>query len=257
MSAAHNNTDSMVNPRPLLLLTRPEASSEAFCKALPQETCEAVDILISPLLSIRVTGPLPGFDGITGLIFTSVNALDAYRALGGQGLDMPVVAVGKTTARAASACGFDVDVAGGTADHLVQHILDRGYSGGLMHLRGEIAIGDIALRLSEAGVETFEAILYKQEIEPFSSSVREALSQDRAVIAPVFSPRTAEHLARESVGLGDMSYAAISRAVANALPSDAAGRTRISETPNREGMVALVADMVMEAVALERRKRDS
>lgn len=246
----------MVNPRPLLLLTRPEASCEAFSKALPEETRDAVDILISPLLSIRVTGPLPSFDGITGLIFTSVNGLDAYMALGGRGLDVPVIAVGETTASAARAYGFHVDVAGGTADHLVQHVLDCGYSGGLMHLRGETAIGDIAARLSEAGVATSEAILYKQGLEPFPSSVREALSQDRPVIAPVFSPRTAEHLARESVGLGDMAYAAISPAVANALPGGTTRRVRVAGAPNREGMVTLVAEMVAEAVALERRKRD-
>jgi len=245
----------MVDPRPLLLLTRPKASAEAFLDELPSETREAVDILINPLLSIRVTGPLPDFDGVTGLIFTSANALDAYEALGGRVLDLPVIVVGETTARAARAFGFEVDVAGGTSDHLVRHVLDRGYTGGLMHLRGEIAIGDVAARLTGSGVATSEAILYKQELERFSASTRAALLQDRAIIAPVFSPRTAEQLARESAGFGRITYAAISHTVADTLPPDTAEQTRVSDTPNREGMVTLVAEMVADAVALERQMR--
>lgn len=253
MFAAHNKTDGMVSRRPLLLLTRPKPSSEAFWEALPAESREAVDYLINPLLSIHVTGPLPALEDVSGLIFTSANALDAYAALGGSVLDIPVIAVGAATGQATRAFGFETEIAGGTADHLVRHVLDRGYKGPLVHLRGEIAIGDVAQRLTAAGVATSEVILYGQVLEPFSPTTREALSQDRPILAPVFSPRTALQFGRESDGIGDVSFAAISQSVADVLPKEAASRTRVADTPNRDGMVKLVKEMIADAVTLERR----
>ena len=243
----------MAAPRPLLLLTRPQASSEAFWAALPKQVRDSVDFLINPLMSIHVTGPLPDMEGVAGLIFTSANALDAYVALGGTALDIPAIAVGTGTGKAVRALGFKTDVAGGSADQVVEHVLGHGYSAPLMHLRGENAIGDIARRLTAAGVETSEAVLYTQKLETFAETTREALSQDRPILAPVFSPRTARQLGRESLGFDHIRFAAMSQAIADALPEDAAQRTKISRRPDREGMIALVTEMVADAVSLERR----
>ncbi|WP_218588632.1 uroporphyrinogen-III synthase [Marivita hallyeonensis] len=198
-----------------------------------------------------MTGPLPSLDEIAGLIFTSANALDAYRDLGGAP-DKLAIVVGDGTASVAQEFGFDVDVAGGTADKLVSHVLEKGYKGPLMHLRGEVAIGDVAERLTRAGVTTGEAVLYEQRLEHFSETTKEALSQDRAIIAPVFSPRTARQLGAESEGIENMVFAAISNAVAEALPPEMAARTKVAKTPNRSGMVELVTQMITDAVALER-----
>lgn len=238
----------MVAPRPLLLLTRPEHASLAFWNDLPEISRASVDLLINPLLSIHVTGPLPTITGVNRLIFTSANALDAYRKLGGKVTDIPVIAVGENTGAVAKEMGFDVDVAGGNADRLVQHILDVGYHGPLIHLKGEQSIGDVARRLTAAGVTTRETVLYEQRLEGFKGETMAALSQDRPTIAPVFSPRTARQLGNESGETGNMSFAAISNAVADALPPDAASRTWVSKEPTRDGMVALVADMIADAV---------
>ena len=243
----------MADQRPLLLLTRPQASSEAFWAALPEETRNSADFLINPLLSIHVSGPLPDLSGVTGLIFTSANALDAYATLGGPVLDIPAIAVGPATGAAIQAFGFRADVAGGTAEQVIEHVLKHGYAGPLLHLRGDNAIGDVAHRLSAAGVETREAVLYTQKLEPFSAATREALSQDRPIIAPVFSPRTARQLGRESKGIDCIRFAAISRAVADVLPEDAAQRTSISRRPDRDGMVDLVKEMITDTASLERR----
>jgi len=233
--------------RPLLLLTRPEPAARAFVEALPEITRASVDILINPLLSIHVTGPLPSLNGVTGLIFTSANALDAYRTLGGGQIDIPAITVGETTGTAAKALGFAVDVAGGTADHVVQHIVDRGYRGPLSHLRGAESIGNIAQRLTDAGVQATDAVLYDQRLETLEGETKAALSQDRPTIAPVFSPRTARQLRAESEGMDALQFAAISAAVADALGPEAAGRTRIAQVPSREAMVRLVAEMVAES----------
>lgn len=245
--------DGMAARRPLLLMTRPERASQAFWQALPPDSQNAVDLLINPLLSIHVTGPLPNLGGITGLIFTSANGLDAYSVLGGPVLPVPVIAVGTSTGNAARAYGFDVDVSGGNADQLVEHVLDGGYSGPLLHIRGEIAVGDVAQRLSKAGVATSESILYSQKLEPFTPATREALSQDRPVLAPVFSPRTAKQIGGESQGVGSITFAAISQSVADELPDDAKKNTRVAKEPNRDAMVELVVEMITDATCLERR----
>lgn len=130
----------MSDTRPLLLLTRPKASSLAFWDALPAQTRDAVDLLVNPLLSIHVTGPLPDLGGMTGLIFTSANGVAAYQALGGPVWDVPVIAVGEETAKAARALGFSVFVAGGTADLLFELVMKQKFKGPLMHLRGKVAI---------------------------------------------------------------------------------------------------------------------
>lgn len=239
----------MATRRPLLLLTRPQGASEAFRRDLPGWIHRAVDVFINPLLSIHVTGPIPPLDRSTGLIFTSANGLDAYRALGGRRMDVPVIAVGEGTADAARAFGFEVDVAGGNAERLVQHILDRKYPGPFVHLRGESAIGDIAARLTALGVTTREAVLYRQKLQTLGADCREALSQDRPVIAPVFSARTARQLVSESRDLCAPVFAAISPAVAGVLPSGA--KVRVAQAPTRAAMVALVTGLVAESIAVE------
>ena len=254
MVAAHNKPDSMVDRRPLLLLTRPESAARAFWAELPEDVRQSVDVLISPLLSIHVTGHLPDLSDIKGLIFTSSNGLDAYMASGGQVGSTPVVAVGENTASAARSLGFKVEMAGGNADQVVQYIIGREYSGPFLHVRGEASIGDIALRLSNAGVPTSEAILYDQRLERLTAEAREALSQDRYVLAPVFSSRTAKQLRSESEDYTHLRFAAISDAVAKVLSEGEKQRVQVSRRPNREGMLELVTEMVASAVALERRQ---
>jgi uroporphyrinogen-III synthase len=239
--------------RPLLLLTRPQPASRAFWEALPETARASVDLLINPLISIHVKGPLPDLTGVKRLIFTSANGLDAFRTLGGAPNGIPAIAVGENTAASAAAHGFEVEMAGGTADRLVAFVQEMGYQGPLLHVRGEVSIGDVAQRLTAAGVTTRESILYDQKLEGLKEDAKEALSQDRVTIAPVFSPRTARQLSDESVGESAMVFAAISQSVADALPADAVTRIRIAKTPNRAGMVDLVADMITDAATLERR----
>jgi uroporphyrinogen-III synthase len=238
--------------RPLLLLTRPEQASRAFWEALPESARASAELLINPLMSIHVTGPLPDMTGVKRLIFTSANGLDAFRTLGGVPNGVPAIAVGENTATSAAQQGFEVDMAGGNADRLVEFVQDRGFGGPLLHIRGDVSIGDVAQRLTAAGVTTREAVLYEQRLERLNRQTQEALSQDRVVIAPVFSQRTARQLRHESGGLPAMAIAAISQPVADELSAEPALCLRIAKTPNRAGMVELVAKMIADAATLER-----
>lgn len=237
----------MGQDRPYLLLTRPQAACEAFWAALPPPCQGDVDVLINPLMSIDIRGVLPDFAVMRGVIFTSANALEAYAALGGTVLNIPAIAVGPTTGAAVRAFGFETDIAGGTADQVVSHIVEHGYTGPLVHLRGEHTIGEIAPRLCAAGVETTEAVLYSQKLETLSKQTRQALAENRPVIAPVFSPRSAARLKQELMECEAIRFAAISPAVAEALGPDLVQRSRVAQQPNRDSMIRMVCEMIKDA----------
>ncbi len=241
----------MAVARPLLLLTRPEPASLAFWRSLSVSARDSADFLINPLIQIEPHGPLPSLDGVKGLIFTSANGLHAYRALGGKVVTVPAIAVGENTAFALEAFGFETIVAPGTAAQLVEFVIEKGYQGPLLHLRGAVSVGDVAQSLTSAGVMTKEAVLYDQRLLPLKGEIKEALSQDRQVIAPVFSPRTARQLLSESSELRALHVAAISQSVAQSFAEDTLADVRIADTPNRSGMVALVEDMIAKVAMLE------
>jgi len=134
---------------PFLLLTRPERESRRFLAELAAERAEP---LVSPLLDIVTTGPLPDLAGVRGLIFTSANGVRAYAALAGPPLS-PCFVVGEATARAARDVGLVPVVAQGDAESLLALILDHAPEGPLLHLRGTFARGALAERLTAAGYD--------------------------------------------------------------------------------------------------------
>lgn len=248
--------DVMPSTRPVLLLTRPRSGSEAFLNALPQDAQDHVECIISPLMEIEMTGTLPDIGAFDGVIFTSANGVEAFRKHGGRAKSQRAIAVGDQTAQAADALGFRTLTAGGNAERLIAFVKEQGLIGPLLHIRGQIAVGDIAKNLTDASVPTKEAVLYQQVLQPLNAEATAALSQDRQVIAPLFSPRTARHLVAESPDGARYDVAAISRAVADEVPEDVRRTCRIAEHPNRDAMLRLVTEMIAETAPLERPSQD-
>ncbi|MGR3479809.1 uroporphyrinogen-III synthase [Salipiger marinus] len=198
---------------PFLLLTRPERESRRFLAELAAERAEP---LVSPLLDIVTTGPLPDLAGVRGLIFTSANGVRAYAALAGPPLS-PCFVVGEATARAARDVGLVPVVAQGDAESLLALILDHAPEGPLLHLRGTFARGGLAERLTAAGLPVREAVVYDQPARPLTPEARAALQGDRPVVVPLFSPRTARLFAAEAPCRAPLFVAAMSAEVAVAL----------------------------------------
>lgn len=180
----------MPDTQPLLLLTRPRAASERFVQELAEDGISGFTPVISPLIEVEPTGPLPPMEGITGLIFTSANAVRAYAELGGAPLPL-CYAVGEATARAARDLGMAPRVAGGDAESLLAAILGDAPGGQLLHLRGTHARGDLAARLGAAGQPCLEAVIYDQPTRPLTAEAIAALQGRLPVVVPLFSPRTA------------------------------------------------------------------
>jgi uroporphyrinogen-III synthase len=189
---------SLTDSRPTLLLTRPEAAAQRFREELRGAGLD-LPAVISPLQRIVPLMPRPVLPPGAQLILTSENAVAS--------LDIPLTgrhawAVGPRTAEAARNAGCTVTVAAGDAESLVAEILRQGPAAPLVHLRGRHARGEIVARLAAAGLTAREAVIYDQAAQPLGPEARALLRRPVAVIAPLFSPRSAALLDREIAGLG-------------------------------------------------------
>lgn len=177
--------------RPVILMTRPAPEGADTARDLAART--GCGVVVSPLLAIRATGDLPDMTRYRSLIFTSRNGVRAYAALNGPKL--PATCVGEATARAARDAGHPARASGGDAEALVADLRANPPEGPILHLRGEIAQGDIAPRLTAAGLPTDAAVIYAQDLCDLTDEARQLLSGAAPVIVPLYSPRTAARFA--------------------------------------------------------------
>lgn len=226
---------------PIVLLTRPAAQSASFAQGLGA----GVRVVISPLMApIFLTVDLPP-GPLAGVIVTSQTGAEAAGRLRAR---LPGLAwcVGDKTADAARAQGFTVRSANGDAEALHDLILLQ-TTGPLLHLRGREARGDLARRLSASGVPTAERVVYAQEAQPLTDEAVALLTGPAPVIAPLFSPRSAEILGAECQRIkasAPLTLIAMSEAVAQAARF-CATPPQIAHHPNAESMtLAVLAHLV-------------
>ena len=226
----------MTEPRPTLLLTRPEAASKAFLSELRADTGADISAVISPILKIVACGPLPDLDGYATILLTSGHAV---ARLGRAGLleGRNVATIGERAALGARVFGAHAEALGedaaeflAMADQLVAPCL---------HCRGTHTRGEIAGTLTARGIRTDEAVIYDQVAEPLGADALALLESGAPVVAPVFSPRSARLLSDEVPPAANPVVIAISPAAADAW--DAPGRISVAKAPTREAMIRAVA----------------
>ncbi|SMH44424.1 uroporphyrinogen-III synthase [Maritimibacter sp. HL-12] len=189
-----------------LLLTRPEAQSRAFAEKLGT----GAPVVIAPVMEIVGTGVQPDLSTYHGVILTSANALRFLPGLHG----VRAWCVGEHTAGAARAQGAQVMRVADDAEDLLAGFNG---SGPLLHLRGEHARGNVAQRLTSAGIVTHEAVIYRQVPRELTDEARRLIEGEGKVILPLFSPRSAVLLAKQVMRIGSgLEVIAISPAVAEA-----------------------------------------
>lgn len=212
-------------PTPTLVLTRPEAQSRALAEGLGIP----VRVIIAPIMEIICSGAVPELDRFAGIVLTSANAVRCGPPLAG----VRVHCVGETTAAAARAAGAVVVTVAQDADELV-----RGVSGPgpLVHLRGEHVRGEVAARLAAAGIETEEAVVYRQRACPLAPGARQAIEGEDPVVVPLYSPRSAR-LAGVGLRPGRAAHViAMSAAVAEAWFETTGGVAEVCAVPTAEAM---------------------
>lgn len=220
-----------------------------------QALCDAVAVMVSPVMEIAYGGALPDLAGNEVLIFTSRHGVEGFCRLSAR-RDFACYAVGDATAEAAEARGMHAISAGGDAEALLARIAADGACGPFLHLRGAHVAADVAGALAAAGHVARDAVVYDQVTAPLSAEARALLQGTAPVILPLMSPRSARiFLAQAGAIFAPLLVAAISRKVADVVPGDVVARLDIAETPDLPGMRALVQDHVRMAKQLEGGKR--
>ncbi len=177
--------------RPTVLVTRPSPGDAEFAQALAGLD---VDVICAPVLEIALL-EAPDFAGIETLFFTSTNGV---RAVAERLSGMRAICVGARTTEAARQAGADAEEGGADVEALIARLIAEPPKAPCLHLHGTHARGDLAERLTAAGIETAEAVVYDQRTVPLTEEARQVLAGDTPVILPLFSPRTAEIVARET-----------------------------------------------------------
>ncbi|MFM2351140.1 MAG: hypothetical protein RIR04_2106 [Pseudomonadota bacterium] len=201
---------------PTVLITRPAAQSASFAQSLRAQVSE-VRVVVSPLMATVFHAVTLPEGPLQGVILTSQTGAEAAGRLRTQLPDL-AYCVGDRTAQVAREAGFRVQSAQGDAEALLALIL-RENPQNLIHLRGREARGDLAQRLSAAGIPTQERVVYAQEVQPLSAQAVALLSGLAPVIVPLFSPRSAEILGAAWLRLptqAPLTIVAISQTVAQA-----------------------------------------
>lgn len=228
--------------KPILLLTRPADAARDFLDRIAPELRGAVDVVRAPLLQV-VPVPRAADAACDAAIFTSVHGIEHAP----QGAGRPAWCVGAMTAEAAGERGWSCRHVALTADALVDHLLRQRPGGRVVHFSGLHHRGDIAERLTEAGLNCDRLVVYEQALLPLAPAAVQALRGAQPVIAPIFSPRTARHFAQQVTDPVALSIIAMSPAVADALGPGLARHVSTAAAPTREDMLAAVEKAIRQA----------
>lgn len=229
----------MPAPAMTILLTRPIDASHRFARMIAPWVGARADIMIAPLMEIVPAGTTPDMKDIGGVIFTSSNGV-AHAPVG----SLPAYCVGARTAEAARAAGWQAQLGGANADELVKNLSRKRPSGCLLHLSGTHRRGNIAERLTEAGLPTRVAEVYNQRLLSLSVQAQKRLEREEPVIIPLFSPRLAGHLAHVVRGRAPLHLILISEAARAEIGGLKLASCTIASSPDARAMATSLRTLV-------------
>ncbi|MGR3341867.1 MAG: uroporphyrinogen-III synthase [Paracoccaceae bacterium] len=183
----------MSETAPVVLLTRPAVPAARFRKMLGR----GADVILSPVTEIEPVAFKVDLSGYRTLIIASQHAVQSMKGVAGLS-GKQAFAVGEHTAMVAGELGLAVVASDANADDLVARIIAERPPGKFLFVRGVRSRGDIENRLENRGLETDSIITYNQIELPLSARAIEVLRGARPVVLPLFSPRSAELMARKS-----------------------------------------------------------
>lgn len=230
-----------------IVVTRPKADGERTAAALQARGHE---VLLASLMTIeRIPAELSGNWG--GLIVTSSNALAAIADNPNCDvlLLLPVFAVGRHSAEAASAAGFGnvISADGGVRD-LLPLVAKRNVSGNapLLYLAGEDRAGDLAGQLAARGIAVEVRVVYRAVAAPFPPELIAALEAEDIEGVLHFSRRSAENYLTGARSAGvwepalDVRHFCLSEQVAEPLRAAQAAQVAVAPKPDEAALLALL-----------------
>ena len=233
-----------------ILITRPEDAAIAFADQVRARLGCGVSIVIAPILQITYLSSLPEMDDVRVVIFTPMHAVRAFAALT-EDRGFTCYTVGTATAEAARAEGFDPIAGDGTGTSLSQRIIRDRPPGPCLYVHGEHVAFDMRSALNSAGIETKEAVLYRQKAVPLTEAALNVLRGESPVIVPLFSPRSARLFFGEDGCMAPLFVAAMSDNVAQEIPASRVIRLELATEPTAQAMLDAVERLYGAAIQLE------
>ncbi|NSX55077.1 uroporphyrinogen-III synthase [Parasulfitobacter algicola] len=232
-----------IQSQPTVLLTRPAAKSLDFAARIRAGRAD-VTVIIAPLIQIEYCDLPADALGYDALVFTSTNGVLAY-----QNANAPAhkiaFCVGDQTATAARDAGLQAISAHGDVDQLFDLICKDAPSQPLLHIRGEHSTGDLAQRLNQRGFQTYDVIAYRQIEILLSQDANAVLQRPGQVIAPLFSPRTADIFAPYAKDAkASLDCVAISENVKQAATDFWTKSSRVASRPDAQSMLDAIFEII-------------
>ncbi len=245
----------MRSGNPTLLLTRPESQSTAFSADFTARFGPDLPIIASPLMRIEPVDAQLALDGVTGLVFSSAQAVTRFARLSAN-RTIPAFCVGARTAELAREAGLQARIAGADAAQALECLLADPPGGHLLHLRGRHSRGDIAAALRAAGQPCDEVVIYDQREQDLNPAAQALLDGRAPVLLPLFSPRSAAiAAARMRQARAPIAIAAISPATFSAWDGPAPAMTRIARRPDAAAMLDALGELIDACHRLEAEDR--
>jgi uroporphyrinogen-III synthase len=222
-----------------VLLTRPLAASQRFAQGLQSR------VVISPLMQAEFLVPAIPDRVFAGVVFTAETGVEAAQYLK-LSHALPAYCVGKRTAEAAQAAGWQALSANGDVGALAALISAQKPEGTLLILRPEHVAGDLGAELLSAGIETVSLTAYRQRALPLTSEAAALLHGSDPVFVPLFSPRSARLFAaeyRRIAAVAPIFVAAMSAAVIAELDIPAQD-SEVAERPDAASMRQALAEIM-------------
>ena len=214
--------------------------------SLEPDLTAQVDVVTSPLVRIEYVSKPLEMDGVAGVIFTSAHGVHSAQSVP-HDRSCPAYCVGQATTQAAADAGWHAQQMGEDAASLIASLLSQNPKGPLLHVRGEHALGDIANTLTERGLRCGEIVMYHQHAQQFSDAAVAAMQGDGRIIAPIFSPRTAD-LFRQSAPDRPFDIVAMSAKVAREVDGIARWTVATADRPDAGEMRRLVEKLLQTHV---------
>jgi len=238
----------MMVARKRVLVTRPIEDAVPLARNLE---ANGFTVVIESLIKIRfLEGAALDLSGLQALAFTSANGVRAltYKAPDEIDKGLTVFAVGRATAAAACAAGFeDVRSADGDVGELAPLIIGAcpPAAGAVLHVAGSARVGDLIGALQGAGLDARRAVLYEAvAAQAFMEPLRRDIEAKDIDAVLIFSPRTSALFVSLMTDAGlapfaqSMSLVAMSPAVAAAAALLPWGAVKVAEMPEQEALLA-------------------
>jgi uroporphyrinogen-III synthase len=231
-----------------VLVTRPRAQAESFARKLTARFGSRVRPFVSPLMAPEFLSPPMPEGQFAAVIFTSAQGVSGAVRLQAE-LPRLAYCVGRATAAAATAAGFDAQSSDGDVSDLAAALVSGPRAGRFLYLRGVDTAGDLENDLISNNIPVLSLQVYLQKALPLEGESLSLLCQSGPVILPLFSPRSALIFrdARPSDTRADLRIAAMSKAVAAAALDIPHSALVIAAKPDADAMLDAIESLLAAA----------